>query len=43
MARRVIFDPWLILTTVLLVGGGLLMVGSASNYVALEFGKNPSA
>jgi len=43
MARRVIFDPWLILITALLVGGGWFMVGSASNYVALEFGKNPSA
>lgn len=43
MARRAIFDPWLLCVTVLLVGGGLFMVGSASNYVALEFGKSPSA
>jgi cell division protein FtsW len=39
----VIFDPWLLLITALLVGGGWFMVGSASNYVALEFGKSPSA
>jgi cell division protein FtsW len=43
MARRVIFDPWLLLITAVLVGGGWFMVGSASNYVALEFGKSPSA
>jgi cell division protein FtsW len=43
MARRVIYDPWLASITILLVGGGLFMVGSASNYVALEFGKSPSA
>lgn len=43
MAKRVICDPWLAAVTVLLVGGGWFMVGSASNYVALEFGKNPSA
>lgn len=43
MARRVIFDPWLLLITAALVGGGWFMVGSASNYVALEFGKSPSA
>jgi cell division protein FtsW len=42
MARRVICDPWLFLITVLLVGGGWFMVGSASNYVALEYGRNPS-
>ena len=41
MARRVIFDPWLVLITALLVGGGWFMVGCASNYVALEFGKSP--
>lgn len=43
MARRVIHDPWLFLTTALLVGGGLFMVGSASNHVALEFGRDPSS
>ena len=42
MARRVIFDPWLLLITALLIGGGWFMVGSASNYVAMEFGKSPS-
>ena len=43
MARRAIFDPWLVVITALLVGGGWFMVGSASNYLALEFGKSPSA
>ena len=43
MAKRVICDPWLLFVTALLVGAGLFMVGSASNYVALEFGKSPSA
>ena len=42
MARRVIFDPWLLLVTALLIGGGWFMVGSASNYIALEFGQSPS-
>ncbi len=43
VAKRVIFDPWLLVITALLVVGGWFMVGSASNYVALEFGKDPSA
>jgi len=43
MAKRVMWDPWLMVITTLLVGGGWFMVGSASNYVALEFGKGPSA
>jgi cell division protein FtsW len=43
MARRVICGPWLALTTATLVCGGWFMVGSASNYVALEFGRSPSA
>jgi cell division protein FtsW len=41
--RRAIYDPWLFITTGLLVLGGLFIVGSASNYVAMEFGKDPSA
>jgi cell division protein FtsW len=43
MARRVIVDPWLVLITAILIGGGWFMVGSASNYLALEFGRSPSA
>ena len=43
MPKRVIYDRWLFLTTALLVLGGLFMVGSASNYFAMEFGKSPSA
>ena len=43
MARRVMWDPWLLVITGLLVCGGWLMVGSASNYIALDYGKDPSA
>ena len=43
MPKRLIYDRWLFMTTALLVVGGLFMVGSASNYFAMEFGKNPSA
>jgi cell division protein FtsW len=43
MARRVIHDPWLLITTAFLVGSGLFMVGSASNHVAIEFGRDPSS
>ena len=43
MARRVIFDPWLLVITALLLGSGWFMVGLASNYVALDVGKSPSA
>ena len=43
MARRVSVDPWLVLLTAGLVCLGWFMVGSASNYLALEFGKSPSA
>ncbi|HKQ59743.1 MAG TPA: putative lipid II flippase FtsW [Candidatus Polarisedimenticolaceae bacterium] len=42
MARRVAFDGWLFVTASLLAIGGLIMVGSASNYVALQHG-SPSA
>ncbi len=41
MPRRMAFDRWLFLTTALLVVGGLFMVGSASNYVAVSLGRNP--
>jgi cell division protein FtsW len=41
--RHARFDPWLCGLTVVLVGGGLLMVGSSSNYYALETASNPSA
>jgi cell division protein FtsW len=38
-----LYDPWLFFTASLLAVGGLLMVGSASNYVALEHATDPSA
>jgi cell division protein FtsW len=37
------WDPWLIVITALLVAGGWFMVGSSSNYLAVESGKDPSA
>ncbi len=43
MARRTSYDPWLFFTASLLVIGGLMMVGSSSTYVAMEYGKEPSA
>ena len=43
MAKRVMWDPWLITITALLICGGWFMVGSASTYVALDYGKDPSA
>jgi len=43
MPKRLIYDRWLFLTTALLVVGGLFMVGSASNYFAMEFAKSPSS
>jgi cell division protein FtsW len=36
------YDPWLFITAALLVLGGLFMVGSASSYIAMELGQNPS-
>lgn len=42
MAKRTVLDPWLLVTTGLLVAGGLFMVGSASNYTALEIGMDAS-
>ena len=43
MPRQTLWDPWLFFTASLLAVGGLLMVGSASNYVALEWATDPSA
>jgi len=43
MPRRMLYDPWLFFTASLLGVGGLLMVGSASNYIALEYSTDPSA
>ena len=43
MPRRTNYDPWLFFTALMLVLGGLLMVGSSSNYIAMNYGKNPSA
>jgi len=37
------YDPWLFFTAVLLVAGGLFMVGSSSNYIAMGYGGSPSA
>jgi cell division protein FtsW len=37
------YDRWLFFTAALLALGGLFMVGSASNYIAMEYGKDPSA
>ena len=43
MPKRMAYDRWLFFTTALLSVGGLFMVGSASNYVALDFWESPSA
>ena len=43
MPRRMVFDRWLFFTVALLAVGGLLIVGSASNYVAMRYGSNASA
>lgn len=43
MPKRMAYDRWLFFTTALLAVGGLFMVGSASNYVALDFWERPSA
>jgi cell division protein FtsW len=37
------YDRWLFFTVGLLAVGGLLIVGSASNYVAMDYGKSPTA
>lgn len=41
MPRRMVHDRWLFMTTGLLVVGGLLMVGSASHYLAMSLGQSP--
>ena len=43
MPRRLTPDRWLAVTTGLLVIGGLLLVGSASHYVAMKGGGSPWA
>jgi cell division protein FtsW len=37
------YDRWLFFTVGLLAVGGLLIVGSASNYVAMDYGNSPAA
>jgi cell division protein FtsW len=43
MPRHAVYDRWLFAIAALLILGGLLMVGSASSYVALAEGRPPSA
>jgi cell division protein FtsW len=43
MPRSLIYDRWLFITTGALVVGGLFMVGSASNFFAIDSGLDPSA
>jgi cell division protein FtsW len=42
MPRRRAFDRWLFVTAVLFGIGGLFMVGSASHYIAMSQGKDPT-
>jgi cell division protein FtsW len=42
MPRRAVYDPWLLITAVLLALTGLFMVTSATLYVAMEKGQDPS-
>ncbi len=42
MPRRLAHDPWLFGTAGLLMLGGVLMVGSASHFVARRYGLSPS-
>ena len=42
MPRRRGYDRWLFLTAVLLALGGVFMVGSASHYIAMSAGKDPT-
>jgi cell division protein FtsW len=42
MPRRRSFDRWLLLTTLLLGLGGFFIVGSASHYIAMSLGKEPT-
>jgi len=43
MPKPLNYDRWLFITTGLLVVGGLFMVGSASNFFAIDSGLDPSA
>lgn len=43
MPRRAVYDPWLLITAVVLALAGLFMVGSASCYVAMDMGQDPSS
>ena len=42
MPKRRSFDRWLLLTAALMAFCGLFMVGSASHYVAMSLGKDPT-
>ena len=42
MPRRRAFDHWLFLTAALLALAGMFMVGSASHYIAMSAGRDPS-
>jgi cell division protein FtsW len=42
MPRRRAFDRWLFVTAVLFALGGIFMVGSASHYIAMSQGKDPT-
>lgn len=42
MPKRRSYDRWLLLTAALLALAGLFMVGSASHYIAMSFGKDPT-
>ncbi|HUC42824.1 MAG TPA: putative lipid II flippase FtsW [Candidatus Sulfotelmatobacter sp.] len=42
MPRRRAYDRWLFLTAALLALAGLFMVGSASHYIAMSAGRDPS-
>ena len=42
MPKRRAFDRWLFLTASLLAIAGLFMVGSASHYIAMSLGKDPT-
>lgn len=42
MPKRRSYDRWLLLTATLLAFAGLFMVGSASHYIAMSLGKDPT-
>lgn len=43
MPRRTVYDPWLLITAAALALAGLFMVGSASCYLAMDMGQDPSS